>query len=148
MSLTTQVIWLLLLAVPIACVSWTVTHEEVFSEPRDLFVRLSTESSRWYVRKFFYMLVCEYCFSHYVAVAVAGIAGYRLLFPDWRGFLLGWFALVWIANVYMSIFVRLRLDIKRERIEIAKTEDPEVPDSGGPGKGEVGKGKGNTVQRR
>ena len=25
---------------------------------------------------------------------------------------------VWVANVYMSLFVRLRLDIKRERVEL------------------------------
>ena len=29
-----------------------------------------------------------------------------------------WLALVSVATVYMSLFVRLRLDIKRERVEI------------------------------
>ncbi len=37
----------------------------------------------------------------------------------WRGYLIGWFALVWIANVYMSLFNRLRLDIKHENVAIA-----------------------------
>ena len=32
MTLTLQLIWLFVLAIPIACVSWTVTHEEVTSE--------------------------------------------------------------------------------------------------------------------
>ncbi len=27
-----QMLWLFVLAAPIACVAWTVTHEEVFSE--------------------------------------------------------------------------------------------------------------------
>jgi len=27
--------YLFLLAIPIACLSWTMTHEEVFREPRD-----------------------------------------------------------------------------------------------------------------
>lgn len=36
--------------------------------------------------------------------------------------LLSRFALVWIANQYMSIFGRLRLDIKRERVEIKGVE--------------------------
>ena len=31
-SIGHQVIWLFLLAIPIACVAWTVTHEEVTSE--------------------------------------------------------------------------------------------------------------------
>ena len=31
--------------------------------------------------------------------------------------LIAWLALVWIANQYMSIYNRLRLDIKSERLE-------------------------------
>jgi hypothetical protein len=42
--------------------------------------------------------------------------------PGWRGYLIAFFALVWMANIYMSIFARLRLDIKRERVEISAVE--------------------------
>ena len=35
MSIAIQALWLFLLAIPVACVSWTVTHEEVFREPRE-----------------------------------------------------------------------------------------------------------------
>ena len=30
-----QIIYLFIMALPIACIAWTVTHEEVFREPRD-----------------------------------------------------------------------------------------------------------------
>lgn len=50
------------------------------------------------------------------------ITHFRLIYTDWRGYLLSLFALVWIANQYMSIFGRLRLDIKRERVEIKGVE--------------------------
>ena len=73
-------------------------------------------------RKFFYLFTCEYCFSHWVAALFLLITRYKLLYSDWRGYLLGWFALVWIANQYMSIFGRLRLDIKRERVELKGVE--------------------------
>ncbi|MBV9435512.1 MAG: hypothetical protein JOZ44_05640, partial [Acidobacteria bacterium] len=53
------------------------------------------------------------------------VTGFKLIYPDWRGYLLGFFALVWIANQYMSLFDRLRLNIKRERVEI-KSEEHEV----------------------
>jgi len=118
MPLATQVAWLFLLAIPIACVAWTVTHEEIFREPREYCLRMSETTSRLAVRKFFYVFSCEYCFSHYVTIVVLAITDFRLLFDDWRGLVLGGFALVWIANQYMSIFVRLRLTIKRERVEI------------------------------
>src|SRR4051812_127952 len=32
-----QIVWLLILAIPVACVAWTVTKEEVFKEPRMFF---------------------------------------------------------------------------------------------------------------
>ena len=120
-----QMLWLFVLAAPIACVAWTVTHEEVFKEVHDYCLKKSEQSRNLVVRKFFYLFTCEYCFSHYVALAVVWVTGYRLLLPDWRGAILAWFTLVWIANVYMSLFGRLRLDIKRERVEI-KAEEKEV----------------------
>lgn len=123
MSLGLQVAWLFLLAVPIACVSWTVTHEEVLREPRDYCVRKSQSCRRLVERKFFYLFTCEYCFSHYVTIFFLILTRYKLLYADWRGYLVGGFALVWVANQYMSIYGRLRLDIKRERVEIKQAED-------------------------
>jgi len=120
-----QMLWLFVLAAPIACVAWTVTHEEVFSEFHDWCAKKSRTARTLLARKFFYLFTCEYCFSHYVAAAVVWMTGYRLLVPGWRGATLAWFTLVWVANVYMSLFGRLRLDIKRERVEI-KVEEKEA----------------------
>jgi hypothetical protein len=118
MTIGTQVAWLFLLAVPVASVAWTVTHEEVFREPREYCQRRSEKCRRLLERKFFYLFTCEYCFSHYVAAFFLILTGYKLLLDDWRGFLIAWFAVVWVANLYMGIFGRLRLDIKSERTEI------------------------------
>lgn len=112
-----QLLELFVLAIPIACIAWTVTHEEVFREPREYCKRRSQACRRWYERKFFYLFTCEYCFSHYIAALFLVITRFKLLFADWRGYLVALFALVWIANQYMSIYDRLRLDIKSERIE-------------------------------
>ncbi|MCA1591851.1 MAG: hypothetical protein LC754_04190 [Acidobacteria bacterium] len=117
MNLSMQVATLFLLAIPIACISWTITHEEVFREPREFCVEKSKICERWYKRKFFYLFICEFCFSHYVTAFFLFITNYKLLFDDWRGYLIGGFALVWVANQYMSLFNRLRLDIKSEKIE-------------------------------
>ena len=110
---------LLLLAVPVACVAWTVTHEEVFREPREFCKEESQKRRSLPVRKFFYLFTCEYCFSHYVAALALWVFGFQLLYMGWRGYVVGWFALVWIANVYMSVFNLLRLDIKHENVSIA-----------------------------
>jgi hypothetical protein len=47
---------------------------------------------------------------------------FKLLFSDWRGYLIALFALVWVANVYMNLYSRIRLDLKKERVEIAVHE--------------------------
>jgi len=122
MNLTTQIIGLFIFAIPIACVAWTVTHEEVFREPREYCVRKSANCKKWPSRKFFYLFTCEYCFSHYVTAIFLLITRYTLFYPGWRGYLIGGFGLVWIANQYMSIYNRLRLDIKSERVEIDTKE--------------------------
>ncbi len=118
-SLSHQFAYLFLLAIPIACVSWTVTHEEVFREPREWCKQRSENCRKLPVRKFFYLFTCEYCFSHYVALFFVAITQLQLLYAGWRGYLIAWFALVWVANIYMSFFNRLRLDIKHENVEIA-----------------------------
>jgi hypothetical protein len=126
MSLGTQAAWLLMLAIPVACVAWTVTHEEVFREPREYCWRQTDRAHTLPRRKFFYLFICEYCFSHYIAAIFLVITRFQMLYAGWRGYMVAWFALVWTANQYMSIYNRLRLDIKNENLEIkAKEEEVE-----------------------
>ncbi|MEO6962646.1 MAG: hypothetical protein ABIY90_11795, partial [Puia sp.] len=99
-----QVLWLFLLALPIACIAWTVTHEEVFREPRVFCENRCKKGKTFAERKFFYLFTCEYCFSHYVTILFLFLTRFHLLLDGWKGYLIAGFALVWIANIYMSIF--------------------------------------------
>lgn len=117
-----QLAWLFILPLAIACVSWTVTHEEVFRELREYCQARSRNGRTLTARKFFYILTCEYCFSHYVTLLALLVTGYRLLLDDWRGAVIGFFGLVGIANVYLSAYGRLRVDIKAERVDIELKE--------------------------
>ena len=123
MPLNTQILYLFILALPVACISWTITHEEVFSEPREFCVLKSKKSKSLAVRKLFYMLTCEYCFSHYVTIAMLVITKYTLLFTDWKGYLIAGFSIVWVANIYMSLFFLLRTDIKKEKVVIEEMQE-------------------------
>jgi hypothetical protein len=122
MSLGGEVAALFVLAIPIAAISWTVTHEEIVREPREWCLRHSKASRTWIGRKIFYVWTCEYCFSHWVTLAALAVTRYHLLYPGWRGYLVGGLSLVWIANLYMSFFARLRLEIREERLEVEKAE--------------------------
>ena len=124
-DLLTQIVSLFLLAIPIACIAWTVTHEEIFKEPREYCIEKSHKAKTTLQQKFFYVFTCEYCFSHYVTIVMLFITGYKLLYDDWRGYLIAGFALVWIANVYMSLFGLIRVDIKKDRIE-SQLEEKEL----------------------
>lgn len=117
MNVAEEVARLFLLAIPVACIAWTVTHEEIFREPREYCVKCSRERKTILARKFFYVFTCEYCFSHYVTALFLIITRYKLLFDDWRGFLVAGFSIVWIANVYMSIYNLLRTDLKKEKVQ-------------------------------
>lgn len=116
MDLTTQIVWLFVLAIPIASISWTITHEEIFRESRDYCLHMSQRSGRMVIRKFFYLFTCEFCFSHYITVLMLGLTRYKLLLNDWRGYVIAGFALVWIANFYMSLFASIKVDIKKRRV--------------------------------
>jgi hypothetical protein len=122
MSLSAQVVWLFVLAIPIASVAWTITHEEIFREPREYCVRCSKECRNLVQRKFFYLFTCEYCFSHYVAGAFLALTRFKLLYLDWRGYIIALFALVWVANLYMTIFAQFRVDLKAGGYEAKKIE--------------------------
>lgn len=122
MAMGEQLTFLFVLAIPIASVAWTVTHEEVFREPREWCQRNSQTCNSLYKRKFFYLFTCEYCFSHYVTAFFLILTRFKLLFSDSRGYLIAFFALVWVANVYMNLYSRVRLDLKKERVEIAAQE--------------------------
>ena len=120
-----QLFWLLILAIPISCIAWTVTKEEVFKEPRRFFEYLRDCGRNLFIRKLAYLFTCEYCFSHWVTLLFLIITRYKLLLDDWRGYLISFFALVWLANAYMSLYSRLRVDISAEKA-VAKVKEKEA----------------------
>ena len=124
-SLSYQAFYLFFLAIPVACIAWTVTHEEVFREPREYCVDRSVKGKSILERKFFYLFTCEYCFSHYIVLIFLFITNYQFLYDGWRGYLIAFFSLVWIANIYMSLFGFLRVGMKKEGVE-AKIKEAEL----------------------
>lgn len=114
MSIALQIFWLVILSLIIASISWTVTQEEILGEWRDYCTLKSRSCGTVIQRKFFYVFTCEYCFSHWVTILVLILTGYRLLIDDWRGYVIAFFLLPWVANQWMSIYRLVRVDIKRE----------------------------------
>lgn len=109
-----QIFWLIILSIVVASIAWTVTQEEIFREPREYCAKKSKECRTIIQRKFFYVFTCEYCFSHWVTLFCLILTGFRVLLDDWRGYVLAFFAIPWLANQWMSLYRRLRLDIKHE----------------------------------
>ena len=130
MPILIQLYTLLILSIVVASIAWTVTQEAIFEEWRDVAKKRSEDASNILVRKFFYVWTCEYCFSHWVTIGVLLIAQFRLLIDDWRGYVLAFFVLPWLANQWMSLYRRLRVDIKKENA-IAEQTIQENEEQGG-----------------
>jgi len=111
------IFYLIILSIAVGSVAWTVTQEEIFREPREYCAECSERSKNFFARKFFYVFTCEYCFSHWVTLFFLVITGFKLLYEDWRGYLVAFFVVPWLANQWMSIYRRLRVGIKHENIE-------------------------------
>src|SRR3954464_7629089 len=117
-----QIFWLLILAIPIATIARTVVFEEIFREAREWCERQSHDCDSLLKRKFFYLFTCEYCFSHYVTIFFLFLTRFKLLIDDWRGYLLAFFALVLVANAYLNLYSRLRVDITQAKVQTKKIE--------------------------
>jgi len=128
-SIGAQIFWLIILAMPVACVARTVVFEEVFREAHDWCVHRSASGDKWWQRKFFFLFTCEYCFSHYVALAFMFLTGFHLLLPDWRGYLIAWLSLIFVANSYLNLYSRLRVEIHREKAIIKDIEQGQSAES-------------------
>jgi hypothetical protein len=113
---------LIILSIMVASIAWTLTQEEVFSEFHDYCEGRCETARNIFSRKFFYLFTCEYCFSHWVTLAILLITDFHLIFGDWRGLVIAFFVLPWLANQWMSIYRRLRVGIKHENVLAEKEE--------------------------
>lgn len=50
------------------------------------------------------------------------LTNFRLLFDDWRGWVMAFFALPFVANAYLNLYARLRVDITQAKTETKKLE--------------------------
>lgn len=124
-----QIFGLFILAIPIATIARTVVLEEVFREAREFCEDRSKSCRTTFARKFFYLFTCEYCFSHWVTLAVLLVTRYKLMYDDWKGYLVAFFSLVFVANAYLNLYARLRVDITSEKKAIeVKEKEIEVHD--------------------
>lgn len=123
MPLVIQIYTLVILSLVVASVAWTVTQEKIFEEWREAALKKSEDAQNILVRKFFYVWTCEYCFSHWVTILVLIVSGFRLLIDDWRGYVIAFFVMPWIANQWMSLYRRVRVDIKKESAIAEKIQE-------------------------
>ena len=122
MQILSEIYPLLILSIAAASIAWTVTQEEIFREPREYCKECSETAENLFKRKFFYVFTCEYCFSHWVTLFLLVLSGFRLLIDDWRGYILAFFVIAWLANQWMSLYRRLRVEIKHTNIKAKVVE--------------------------
>ena len=119
-----QLVWLSTLSIPVACVAWTLTHEEVFVSRTSI-----AKSKRGKPRICSPASVFTYSLANIVSATTppsffpsftVQIVTVQTL--DWRGYLIAFCSLVWVSNQYISVYNHLRLDIRHEQVEIHQTD--------------------------
>lgn len=100
------------IAAVVACVSWTVTHEEIFRPWRERCKKHIETAHNLFVRDENYVWTCEYCFSHWVTFVALCVTRYRLVYGDWRGYVVALFAIVALANLGMTLYQWLRASLR------------------------------------
>jgi hypothetical protein len=123
MAISEQIFWLVILSMAVGSIAWTVTQEEIFREWREYCDDKKQNCVSVPRRKFFYFFTCEYCFSHWVTIVMLLLTGFRLLIDDWRGYILAFFVIPWLANQFMSVYRRLRVGIKHENLLAKEVEE-------------------------
>ncbi len=125
MDYGSQIVFAAILGMPVACISWTITQEELFQEMRDYLAGYQVRHRRsWWRKKLAYSPTCAYCLSHYVAGALIGLLQFKMLTDDWRGYLVSLFTLVLIANVYLTVYHLLRVGLRWIRLLADRAERP------------------------
>lgn len=121
--MTNQYAAMFVIPVVVACVARTVCDEEIFREIREFLQERSKTHPKWYVRKVCYMPTCEYCFSHYVTLVVLLFTHHKLLYDGFLGYLVSFFVTVFLANIYMSLYARVRVSITAVKTEAKVMEN-------------------------
>lgn len=101
-----QVVPLVVLAIPTSWMTWVWTKEEVFREPQEWLKGKKREHEGKNDRTFAlykacYMLTCETCFSHYPAMFFVWYLGLELL----AGGFTGWFLAVMFTAACENIIL-------------------------------------------
>lgn len=109
-------ITILMLAIPVACCSWTIAETEVFRSVREGVARWAgwskgTDAKGW-KQKIAYLPSCYYCTSHYVALAFLTLHPFTTLTPDVRGYVVSWFAVVGVSAVYLTTYNGMRVALR------------------------------------
>ena len=108
---------ILMLALPVACCSWTIAETEVFRSFRERIARWAGwtkgQPAIGLKQKLAYLPTCYYCTSHYVAIGFLLLHPFATLTPhegwDIRGYAISWFAVVGVSAVYLTTYNCLRV---------------------------------------
>lgn len=128
---------MILHALPVAWLAWTLTHEEIFRDWWEFCSKVSKEHKQrldqmrqtpgtyplprrvkhWALHKLCFLFTCEYCVSFWVNGVVNLVTGFSVAYDGWQGRALAVFGVPWIAVLMMDVHQRLRVEIRKERAE-------------------------------
>jgi hypothetical protein len=114
-----ELVTICLVAIPVACASWTIAKEELFREFREwckangvACEKIKNRIIRFLMVKLNYLPRCYYCTSFYVCEFFILLTGVKFVAAGWQGAMCAWFAIVFIAQLYLTVFNLLRVALR------------------------------------
>ena len=102
-----------LLALPVACASWTIAETEVFRSFRERIARWASwtkgNDAVGLKQKLAYLPTCYYCTSHYVAGLFLAMHPFKVLTTDARGYVIALFSVVGVSAAYLTTYNSMRV---------------------------------------
>jgi len=113
------------LAIPTACVAWSISETEVFRDVRQSLARWAESRNagdchgwqKWVRCKISYLPTCYYCTAHWIGLLFFVCHPFTLLSEGIRGGIIAYFSQVALAIVYLSAFHVLRVQIRKTKAE-------------------------------
>lgn len=114
----------LIIAGMVAVFSWASTKEEIFKDIREECFKkwCKNKNLPYLVRKVCYIPTCEYCFSFWFTLSMCFVFQHQLCYNDWRGHILAHGVTWGLAVLYMSIYQRIRVDIRLDQVTANKVD--------------------------
>jgi len=109
-----ELMMLAMLAIPAAFAAWTITQEEIFQDFRE-WLETACKDRCYVAKKLAFLPTCYFCTGTWTGFFFLMLCPMKFVSQGIQGYLLAWFTLAAIEQVYLTSFHILRVLLRWAR---------------------------------